>query len=47
MGQLPTARLNPRDLFDDTGVDYGGPIYIKTGSVRKPIIIKAYVAVFV
>ncbi len=47
MGQLRTARLNPRDLFDDTGVDYAGPIYIKTGSVRKPIIIKAYVAVFV
>ena len=47
LGQLPTARLNVRDVFDNTGVDYAGPIYIKTGSVRKPIIIKGYVAVFV
>ena len=47
MGQLPIARLNPRDVFENTGVDYAGPVYIKTGSVRKPIIIKAYVAVFV
>ena len=41
------TRLNPRDVFDNTGVDYAGPIYINTGSVRKPIVIKGYVAVFV
>ena len=28
-------------------MDYAGPIYIKTGSVRKPIIGKGYKAVFV
>ena len=47
LGQLPKASLNVRDVFDNTGVDCAGPIYIKTGSVRKPIIIKGYVAVFV
>ena len=47
LGQLPTVRLNARDVFNCTGVDYAGPIYTKTGSVRKPIIVKGYVAVFV
>ena len=41
------ARLNPRDVLDCTGVDYAGPIYTKTRSIRKSIIIKGYVAVFV
>ena len=30
LGQLPAARLNPRDVFENTGVDYAGPIYVKT-----------------
>ena len=47
LGQFRAARLNPRDVFENTGVDHAGPIYIKTGSVRKPIIIKGYIAVFV
>ena len=47
LGQLPLARLNPGDVFSNTGVDYAGPIYIKGGPVRKPIITKGYVAVFV
>ena len=37
MGQLPIVHLNPWDVFDDTGVDYAGPIYIKTrqdGKIR-------------
>ena len=38
-------RLNPRDVFENTGVDYAGPMHIKTGSVRKPIIIKGYIFV--
>ena len=47
LGQLPRARLNPGDVFKDTGVDYAGPLYIKSGSIRKPVFTKCYVAVFV
>ena len=34
-------------MFDQTGVDYAGPVYIKYGYVRKPTVIKAYVCVFI
>ena len=27
LGQLPKERINPQDVFDNTGVDYAGPIY--------------------
>ena len=47
LGQLPFAHLNPGGVFSNTGVDYAGPIYIKSGPVRKPTITKSYVAVFV
>ena len=47
LGQLPTARFNVQDIFDNTGVDYARPIYIKTGSIQKLIINKRYIAVFV
>ena len=29
------------------GVDYAGPILVKSGSVRKPILTKPYIDVFV
>ena len=38
LGQLPFARLKTGDVFSNTGVDYAGPIYIKSGPVRKPTI---------
>lgn len=47
MGQLPIERLTPGPIFDKTGLDYAGPILIKYGHVRKPVIVKAYVCVFV
>ena len=47
LGQLPIERLTPCFVFDKTGIDYAGPIYIKYGHVRKPIIVKTYVCVFV
>ena len=47
LGQLPIERITPRPVFDQTGVDYAGPVYIKYGYVRKPTVIKAYVCVFV
>lgn len=47
MGQLPLERLTPGTVFEITGVDYAGPVYIKYGHVRKPVIIKSYISVFV
>ena len=47
MGQLPIERLTPRPVFDNVGIDYAGPIYIKYGYICKPTIIKSYVCVFV
>ena len=47
LGQLPLERLTPGTVFERTGVDYAGPIYIKYGHVRKPVIVKSYVSVFV
>ena len=46
-GQLPTDRLNPGRAFDCVGIDYAGPLLIKSGPIRKPVLKKAYVAVFV
>ena len=34
-------------VFDNVGVDCAGPMYIKLGSIRKPTVVKAYIAVFV
>ena len=41
MGQLPLKQLTPGMVFEKTGVDYTGPVYIKYGHVRKPVIAKS------
>ena len=41
-GQLPIDRLNPGTVFGLVGIDYAGPILIKGGPIRKPIVSKAY-----
>ena len=47
MGQLPIERVTPDVVFENTGVDYAGPVYTKYGYVRKPTVVKSYVCVFV
>ena len=47
IGQLPSARLNPDYVFFHTGLDYAGPFYLKEGYVRRPVKIKAWMAIFV
>ena len=44
MGQLPIERVTPDIVFENVGIDYAGPLYIKYGYICKPTIIKAYVA---
>ena len=47
LGQLPIERLTPDLVFDEGGVEYAGPFYIKYGHVRKPTVIKTYASVMV
>ncbi|XP_055522877.1 uncharacterized protein LOC129717059 [Wyeomyia smithii] len=46
IGQLPHARLSPSRPFSITGIDYCGPVFVKTPG-RKASPIKAYIAIFV
>ena len=47
MGQLPSQRVLPAHPFQITGVDYAGPLTLKKGHTRKPVLIKAYLAIFI
>ena len=47
MGQLPHQRVHPSPAFTITGVDYAGPFTLKKGHTRKPVLVKAYIAIFV
>ena len=47
MGQLPSERVTPDIVFNKVGLDYAGPLLLKLGHTRKPVIVKAYVCVFV
>ena len=47
MGQLPAARTTPSPPFTTTGIDYAGPFTLKLGHTRKPVLVKAYLAIFV
>ncbi|XP_039447364.1 uncharacterized protein LOC120426643 [Culex pipiens pallens] len=47
MGSLPAVRTTPARAFVHVGVDYAGPILVKSGNPRKPHVTKGYIAVFV
>lgn len=47
MGQLPAPRITPAPPFHTTGVDYAGPITIKTGYTRSAKTMKCYIALFI
>ncbi|XP_047543301.1 uncharacterized protein LOC125075637 [Vanessa atalanta] len=47
MGQLPYVRVNEHRAFLNTGVDYAGPIYIRTSKGRGHHATKAYICLFV
>ena len=47
MGQLPKERVTLDAVFNNIGLDYAGLVYLKQGSTRKPVIVKAFVCVFV
>ncbi|XP_071054708.1 uncharacterized protein [Onthophagus taurus] len=47
MGELPSPRITPSPQFTRTGVDYAGPIQIRTTKGRGYKSYKGYIAVFV
>ena len=47
LGQLLIERVMPDSMFDQVGVDYAGPVYVKYGYTRKPTVIKSYICLFV
>lgn len=47
MGQLPSQRLTEAFPFQRSGVDYGGPFFIKQGGPRSIKMVKVWLALFV
>ncbi|XP_076301510.1 uncharacterized protein LOC143219381 [Lasioglossum baleicum] len=47
MGQLPEHRVTPARPFHSTGVDYAGPIWLRTSPGRGHKATKAFFAVFI
>lgn len=47
MGELPAPRVTPSQPFSHTGVDYAGPIPIRTTKGRGNKSYKGYIAIFV
>ena len=47
MGQLPPARVNVSTAFQTTGIDATGPFILKKGHTRRPVLVKAYLLLFV
>ena len=46
-GQLPIERLTPGPVFNKVGINFAGPVQTKYAHVRKPVIIKTYICLFV
>ncbi|XP_011864059.1 PREDICTED: uncharacterized protein LOC105559972 [Vollenhovia emeryi] len=47
MGNLPRDRVTPARPFLRTGVDYAGPVFVRTSKGRGQRAFKAFIAVFV
>jgi hypothetical protein len=47
MGQLPSARVTPTRAFKTSGVDYAGPIQLRTSKGRGHKSYKGYICLFV
>ncbi|XP_039435277.1 uncharacterized protein LOC120417340 [Culex pipiens pallens] len=47
MGSLPSVRTNPARPFVHCGVDFAGPILVRTSNLRTAKTVKGYVVVFV
>ena len=39
--------VTPDCIFENVGMDYACPLYVKYGTAQKPTVLEAYVCVFV
>lgn len=47
MGSLPVNRVTSSRPFQNVGIDFCGPFFIKQSRIRKSVVSKSYVALFV
>lgn len=47
MGSLPTQRINISRPFSKVGCDFAGPVLVKNCRIRKPLIGKGYIVLFI
>jgi len=47
VGTAPLERITPDSVFGRVGLDYAGPFLVKYGFVRKPVVVKAYLCIFI
>lgn len=47
MGSLPYQRVTISKIFENCGIDFCGPFYVKQSRLRKSITTKAYIALFI
>lgn len=47
MGSLPQQRVTAARPFQVTGIDFAGPVQIKNSRIRRALVTKGYVCVFV
>lgn len=47
MATLPTMRTSPKLAFVNVGIDYAGPVLVRSSLGRLPKLTKAWIAVFV
>lgn len=47
MSDLPSIRVNRARPFENVGLDYAGPVNIKQSRIRRTLITKGYICVFV
>lgn len=47
MGNLPSCRVTVAKPFSNSGVDFAGPVFLKSSKLRTARTVKAYIALFI
>ncbi|XP_055681881.1 uncharacterized protein LOC129789254 [Lutzomyia longipalpis] len=47
MGNLPKVRVTADEVFNNVGIDYAGPIRLRSSNLRKAPTLKGYICLFI
>ncbi|XP_062539085.1 uncharacterized protein LOC134207376 [Armigeres subalbatus] len=47
MGGLPAVRVHQMYRFQNVGIDYAGPVYVRIANTGRTVLVKGYITVFV